>query len=662
MPVPTNIGLMPNSDANSMLNNMEQVNSLLAATGTNLPMDWATMSIADKQKFLTSLTDQANKADTVTDVIDKNLHQQQENLDQLQNAGITAKRSIFNLHMAQMQSQNIEDNSQMTQFSDGSEVKNWLDQLGDPNVAIKLLSNFLNSDNQIVLDETTNQQGEALGIIKDTVSEFYSSDDQQVKLKAASLIFDTIMPEGAKSNNDMNNTNIPAHFEQIAKSTTEQIKKMAFAHESKEKKTVFNLKKHAQHKSLENALMFGPNNHIDQFTGQLINDWHLVERNKGFGLKLPGVYNIDWETIWRSTIMDKYTEATRNAKGEWVGGYIQDRFEVDKNIPKSNNLQLPPGVKSRPVLPEYGNIGTRLENVRNKDDKAGSDPTKFFNLKKAKSQSNLKTAQVSVVPQNPGNMQIKLQEYVSGWPDDKKKAFRIAFDSGVLTTCDQCTEDLNDDVKELVKQNGSDREELFAKINDIISAVLDNASEQPTDIKLSHQPFNLSKFAKKKIKTSQLKPIGNLPNEGMKLPGDDKPGSAANPKCKGCGGNLSKSDGGFFCQNCGNMGTPNMTPAYEQTQPAEQVQVQKNQLLASGIFYDRGHFVVFSSDGGKKEFETFNEAEKFAQAIVPPIKRALPYVPKDVAQKNKKLTKQPVPSNSKDIETARSADMLGIDG
>lgn len=147
----------------------------------------------------------------------------------------------------------------------------------------------------------------------------------------------------------------------------------------------FNLKKTAQHKTQENAIMWGPGQtRIDPFLRQPVSDWHIVERNKGFGLVVDDVWNIDYETIWRENVMDKYSRPYRDKDGKWVGGYIQKRFEVDKNIPEASNMQLKPGQKRKPILPEYGNTESRLQAARAAGEIEGAkDTSKPFNWKEA---------------------------------------------------------------------------------------------------------------------------------------------------------------------------------------------------------------------------------------------------------------------------------------
>ena len=161
-------------------------------------------------------------------------------------------------------------------------------------------------------------------------------------------------------------------------------KQIAKGHLSKTASKPFNLKT-AQHGSLENVVMYGPEQTgIDIHSGQPISDWHMVEKNKGFGLQFGNIWNIDYESIWRSTIMDKFSAPTQNKEGEWVGGYLQDRFEIDKNVPTTTNMQLKPGQKRKVILPEYGSTESRLQNARSEGEVKGAlDTSKPFNWKEA---------------------------------------------------------------------------------------------------------------------------------------------------------------------------------------------------------------------------------------------------------------------------------------
>jgi hypothetical protein len=97
--------------------------------------------------------------------------------------------------------------------------------------------------------------------------------------------------------------------------------------------------------------------------GFLGSDWHTWIRARDHNFIFDDKA-IDFETFWRGNIMDKYSRPYRNEKGEYVGGYINKRFEVDRNIPEGNNMQLLPGQKRRPYMPEFATFEARLTAAR----------------------------------------------------------------------------------------------------------------------------------------------------------------------------------------------------------------------------------------------------------------------------------------------------------
>ena len=262
---------------------------------------------------------------------------------------------------------NMEDFSEELKFEDGSELKQWLDT-SEPMDAIEKLTNI--SGNQMVSDKSDVMQ-DPVEIIKGGVERFYrDGTTEQEKLRIAMEIYD-ILPNAAKVEQPDSGSVIEAPFgpneiTSFVNNINESIKIKAKMDSLVTKKASgFNIKKFAQSKTIENVIMYGPEEkRVDPFSRQPISDWHIVERNKGFGLVVDDVWNIDWETIWRGNIMDKYSRPYRDDKGNWVGGYIQKRFEVDKWIPNENNMQLPPGKTRKEYIPGQGNMEERLETMR----------------------------------------------------------------------------------------------------------------------------------------------------------------------------------------------------------------------------------------------------------------------------------------------------------
>ena len=250
-------------------------------------------------------------------------------------------------------------------FSDGSELKQWLDTV-DALSAIETLTNIAGS--QPISDG--GEIRDPVEVIKGGVERFYRDNiTEQEKLEIAMKIYD-ILPNSARVEQPDEGSVVEAPFEDVmdvVSKSNEDIKKVANKDASRNKKSSngFNLKKHAQAGTVENVIMYGPEEkRIDPFSRQPASDWSVIERNKGFGLVVDDVWNIDWEALWRGNIMDKYSRPYRDNDGNWVGGYIQKRFEVDKWIPPETNLQLPPGQTRKQYLPGQGNIEERLETMR----------------------------------------------------------------------------------------------------------------------------------------------------------------------------------------------------------------------------------------------------------------------------------------------------------
>ena len=263
------------------------------------------------------------------------------------------------------------DSTGLDNLKDGADLKDRLDAMDYRNARDQLLNYIEDPDQQQT--------------VEDALSTFYQEDlESNEKLGVSIRIFD-LLPDMLKITDPNDESLIEAPFTQAK--VDEEIKKLAKKYAKKEIKA-YNLIKTAQHKTLENAVVWNTNQpRIDPFLRQPVSDWHIMERNKGFGLTVGDIWNIDWESIWRGNIMDKYSRPYKDAEGKWVGGYLNKRFEIDSNVPETNNYQLKPGQRRRPILPEYGNTESRLEAAREKGDIAGGPVVegKPFNWKEANS-------------------------------------------------------------------------------------------------------------------------------------------------------------------------------------------------------------------------------------------------------------------------------------
>lgn len=275
----------------------------------------------------------------------------------------------FNTEQAFMQEEST--------FTDGLDRKSFTDFLtqiaADPNELFQYVKENTSPENAEVVDQLTEQ----FNMIVGDLARMDESD------QIAGQIYD-LLDDNVKAVPENTEFGIPTAIAE----TNEIIKKLAKEYVSK-KATAFNLTKTAQHKTEENVILYGPQNKkFDPFYRQNVSDWSVIERNKGFGLVFDDITDIDYEAIWRGTVMDKYSRPYRDKEGNWVGGYINKRFEVDRNIPKTNNYQLKPGQLRRATPPEYGSTESRLQAARAAGEIEGGpevDKTKPFNWKEASS-------------------------------------------------------------------------------------------------------------------------------------------------------------------------------------------------------------------------------------------------------------------------------------
>jgi len=261
-------------------------------------------------------------------------------------------------------------------FMDSAELRDWMEQQVD--------SEFVREK---LLNEADNEKSD---LIADAIKRFFETIVEEEKLDYAEEIWDN-MPNSIKIESPqvqegvMETNYVPREkAAETVQEANDSIKKLA--QEDAKKAKTYNLHKSAQAKSMENVILFGPGQtYVDPFTRQPASEWSLIERNKGFGLVVDDVWNIDWERVWRQNVMDKYSRPYRDGDGNWVGGYIQKRFEVDKWIPEKNNLQLKPGQLRKDYIPEERLTESRMVAQRASANcpYESADKTKPFNWKEA---------------------------------------------------------------------------------------------------------------------------------------------------------------------------------------------------------------------------------------------------------------------------------------
>ena len=373
---------------------IQQSKTIVMDTQVRLSKSMNDMAYIEKQINNQQLTDQQQQTDEVVSTIN-----QTQNLET--GAMTINKKEIkaFNLKkqaqfgqppVAPFGADNFNDTAELGEdkfnmeqdfmqeestFEDGLDRKAFTDYLiqlaQDPNGLFQFVKENTSPENGEVADQLTEQ----FNIIVEDPARIDETD------QIAGQIYD-LLDDSVKAVPDDTEFGIPTAIAE----TNEIIKKLAKEYVAK-KATAFNLTKTAQHKTEENVILHGSQNKkFDPFYRQNVSDWSIIERNKGFGLVFDDITDIDYEAIWRGTVMDKYSRPYRDKEGNWVGGYINKRFEVDHNIPETNNYQLKPGQLRRATPPEYGSTESRLQAARAAGDIKGGpevDKTKPFNWKEA---------------------------------------------------------------------------------------------------------------------------------------------------------------------------------------------------------------------------------------------------------------------------------------
>jgi hypothetical protein len=264
----------------------------------------------------------------------------------------------------------------------------------------KAISAFVSKiDDKSVVDDESGSIVNPRQTVKDGIQRFYEPDvSSEGQLDIANEIFDAL-PLVLKSDEYQQPAFVGSEQEIVASivvDTDEILEKAAKSFSGSSKNRIFNLSKTAQaHSFQHNMFLYGPEQtRMSPFTRDIQSGLHLIEQNKGFGLKIDDILDIDFEAIWRGNIMDKYSRPYKNEKGEWVGGYINKRFEVNQWIPEGNNLQLAPNKRSRPYMPEYGNYEARLEVDRGEVDRL-SNPMEIEKINLASNAFNLSKKKVN---------------------------------------------------------------------------------------------------------------------------------------------------------------------------------------------------------------------------------------------------------------------------
>jgi hypothetical protein len=82
------------------------------------------------------------------------------------------------------------------------------------------------------------------------------------------------------------------------------------------------------------------------------------------GIVIDDNKTICGEALWRANAMDKFSREYVDADGNIKGGYLNKRFEINRNVPEENKMRLKPGETRKVRPPEWGNTESRMQAMR----------------------------------------------------------------------------------------------------------------------------------------------------------------------------------------------------------------------------------------------------------------------------------------------------------
>ena len=92
------------------------------------------------------------------------------------------------------------------------------------------------------------------------------------------------------------------------------------------------------------------------------------------GLKIDDSQVVCGEALWRQVVADKFSREYKNEDGEWVGGYLNKRFEIHRDD-GGHPYQLKPGRRASPIHEEAWSHEKRLVEMRKAEgEKRGYGP------------------------------------------------------------------------------------------------------------------------------------------------------------------------------------------------------------------------------------------------------------------------------------------------
>lgn len=303
------------------------------------------------------------------------------------------------------------------------------------------------------------------------------------------------------------------------------------------------------------------------------------------GLVVDDAQVLCGEAIWRQAVMDKFSREYKDADGNWVGGYINKRFEVDRTT-HEHPYQLKPGQRQAPINEDAWSTEKRLQEMRESEgssrgySETPGDPKVY----------NFDQHELAKGPKNPD---------VAG--KDKDPIAKIASNMVKVVVSESMFKAAGDpkfkgvEWAEPEPQEGIQFEGEESKKKD--------EKKKEDDKKEEKKAFNFTR------KTAQMAPLAPPPGGSAAMGDFDKVGQRAE-RCSNPGCKKVCAMGTGVCPNCGSKTVPyHMSEIMNDTGAIAKPSIQAA-TFANGVY-------MVTKDGRAFFGATLTEAQSKMRGVVP---------------------------------------------
>jgi len=149
------------------------------------------------------------------------------------------------------------------------------------------------------------------------------------------------------------------------------------------------------------------------------------------------------QAIFRAHLMDKFSRDFVDADGNLVGGYLNKRFEQNRQVPEENKMRLKPGETRKPRPASWGSTEARMQAMREAEgEKRGyrptTDTTPPFNYNRDYDRNNVEVPKAPA-ENRPRKAAFNLSEVTKTAQIDDGPTTRTGFESeGKEVKCPNC--------------------------------------------------------------------------------------------------------------------------------------------------------------------------------------------------------------------------------